>query len=582
MRFNIGSIHDFQLTHGQRKFSPDRRLPAHGQSLAREPKRPAMWRQLTLGAILLGVAACSPFSSKDAGQQQRGTIGFVKGFIGGVAADEPRAVLIGRNVLSAGGSATDAAVAVYFALSVTLPSSASLGGGGVCLVRDHKTNTVETLDFSARVPKGAVPVGKTAVAIPGNPLGFYALHTKYGRLKWAELIRPAENLARFGNEVSRALGQDLILTGNKLLSHQDSREIFALTDGQSLLQEGEFLKQTELSGTLARIRSLGGARLYSGPFGREFVAAVDAAGGAMNYEDLRAFRPLWRPTLSVSWVQETAFHFPSPPGSAGATAAQMAAMLRYKDLFETSDEGTRIHLLAEAAERSLADRRNWDGSTGTNVAANQLATPERAGRLMRTFNKNRRVVTAGAVAAGLDPTSQSSGTSFSIMDREGSAVACSLSMNKPFGNGLVARGTGVVLAAPPEPNTGAASLASVILVSKIRNAVYYVSSASGGALAPTSLINVAAYSLSDSNITLEKAIKRKRVHHGGADGITYLESGTPNAVVDGLKKRGHKLAFVNSMGSVNAVLCTNGIPHEKINCSAFTDPRGSGLALSTQ
>ncbi len=568
MRFKTISIHNKNLM--QLKCS------------AKERRRPAMWRQFALGAAVLSLAACSPFSSNDPDESGRGTIGFVKGFIGGVAADEPRAVLIGREVLSAGGTAADAAVAVYFALSVTLPSSASLGGGGVCLVRDQASKTVETLDFQALVPKRDVETGKVAVAVPGNPLGFYALHTKYGRLKWAELIRPAENLARFGNQISRAFGNDLALTGDKLLRYPDSKRMFASPSRPGLAKEGDFFKQTELSGMLARIRSVGGAKFYSGPFARSFVSAVEAVGGTLNYEDLRAFRPLWRPTISISWVKETALHFPSPPGYSGAAAAQMSAMLGYDDLYEDSSDDVRAHLLAEVIERSLADRENWGGPAGRQIEADQLASPIRAEQLMQTFRANQRIVTPGAASAALNPMSQSSGSSFSIMDNSGSAVACSLSMNKPFGTGQVARGTGIVLAAQEDGSIGAMSLATTMLVSKIRNAIYYVSSASGGALAPTSLVNVSANALTDENSTLESAINRKRIHHGGADGVTYVETGAPKNIVDGLSKRGHKVALVNAMGIVNAVLCVNGIPHEKIDCSAFADPRGSGLALSTQ
>lgn len=541
-----------------------------------------MWRQLALGATLFGLAACSPFGSNSSNESTRGTVGFVKGFIGGVAVDEPRAALVGRDVLSAGGTATDAAVAVYFALSVTLPSSASLGGGGVCLVRDHRSNTVETLDFRARAAVAAVPSGRVAVAVPGNPLGFYALHTKYGKLKWGELIRPAENLARFGNQISRALGQDIALNGQELLTHPDSQQMFGREDGNGLLREGDYLKQTELSGMLARIRSSGGAKLYSGPFARDFVTAVEAVGGDLSYDDLRAFHPQWRPTISVPWVKGTAFHFPSPPGTAGATEAQMAAMLRVDDVYEKSDAVVRAHLLSEVIERSLADRKNWDGETQPSLAINQLASPERARELMHDFNNARRVVTGGAAAADLDPASQTSGSSFAVMDRDGSAVACSLSMNKPFGTGLVARGTGVVLAASPASTGGGPSFASTILVSKIRNAIYLVSAASGGAVAPSSLVNVVVNAATDKDSTLESAMNLKRVHNGGRNGITYLESGTQDTVVKGLNQRGHRLAFVNSMGVVNAIMCVNGIPHENIDCSALADPRGFGLALSTQ
>jgi len=559
------------------------RVPVSKQAIDKKnhvkikPKRRIWWRQFALGLTVSTIAACSPFGEDDKNAIPRGTVGFVKGFIGGVAADEPRAVLIGRDVLAAGGSAADAAVAVYFAMSVTRPSSASLGGGGVCLVRDQKTEKVETLDFRALASRRRIADGKFSVAIPGNPLGFFALHAKYGRLKWAELIRPSENLARFGNQISRALGQDFILAGQKLLSDPEGRRLFGREDGQALHREGDFLKQTELSGTLARIRAHGGGQLYSGPFAREFVNAVNAVGGDLDYEELRKFRPQWRPTITVGFIKGSALHFPSPPGGAGVMAAQMASMLTYGNLFEDEDDGQRAHLMAEVIERSLADRANWRGKS---VALDQLASLGRAERLLDTYKRDRRVVSPGAASAGLDPTSQSSGSSFSVMDFEGSAVACSLSMNKPFGIGRIPRGTGVIIA--PEANDNSDSFATMMLVNTLRNTMYYVSSASGGALASTAMMNVAAYGLVDDEGTLESAMNRKRVHHGGADGITYMETGIRKNVVSGLSKRGHKTAFVNSMGIVNAVLCVNGIPHDNIDCSARTDPRGFGMATSTE
>jgi len=317
--------------------------------------------------------------------------------------------------------------------------------------------------------------------------------------------------------------------------------------------------------------------LYSGPYAREFVSAVNAVGGDLDYEDLRKFRPQWRPSISVAFIKGSALHFPSPPGSAGVSAAQIASMLTYGDLFEDADEGQRAHLMAEVIERSLADRANWKAKS---VPPDQLVSLGRTERLLDTYDRKRRVVTPGAAAAGLDPTSQSSGSSFSVMDFEGSAVACSLSMNKPFGAGRVPRGTGVIIA--PEANDSSDSFATMMLVNTLSNTMYYVSSASGGSLASSAMMNVAAYGLVDDDGTLESAMNRKRIHHGGADGITYMEAGIRESVISGLAKRGHKTAFVNSMGIVNAVLCVNGIPHENIDCSARSDPRGFGMATSTE
>ncbi len=118
--------------------------------------------------------------------------------LGGVVADEPRAAQIGRDILAAGGSAADAATAMYFAMAVTLPSRASLGGGGVCLVFDPRTRDAQTLEFLARPPARIPPEADRPTAVPGNVRGFYSLQARYGRLRWSQVLVAAENLARFG------------------------------------------------------------------------------------------------------------------------------------------------------------------------------------------------------------------------------------------------------------------------------------------------------------------------------------------------------------------------------------------------
>ena len=136
---------------------------------------------------------------------QKGQIGFISEDFGGVVSDEPRSALIGRDILSAGGNAVDAAVAVYFALSVTYPHAATLGGGGLCVVHRGLKGDLEALDFRPAI----VTRNGQAAAIPGAVRGMFALHARYGAMAWESLLLPAERLARFGNPVSRALALQL-------------------------------------------------------------------------------------------------------------------------------------------------------------------------------------------------------------------------------------------------------------------------------------------------------------------------------------------------------------------------------------
>src|SRR5262249_48757175 len=150
-----------------------------------------------------------------------GLYGAVSGFAGAAVADEPRAAVIGRDVLGANGTAADAAVAMYFTLAVTLPSSAALGGGGICLAHDHEKKETLALDFLPRAAPGG------GVALPGNARGMAALHARYGRLKWSQLVSPAENLAAAGTPASRALAREVATAGDKLLNDPEVARIFA-------------------------------------------------------------------------------------------------------------------------------------------------------------------------------------------------------------------------------------------------------------------------------------------------------------------------------------------------------------------
>ncbi len=306
-----------------------------------------------------------------------GTLGHVQGFLGGVAADEPRAALLARNTLSAGGNAVDAAVALYFVLSVTLPSSASLGGGGVCLVFDRGAKKVEALDFTDTA------AGPGESPVPGNARGMFALHAKYGNLRWEQLVSAGERLARFGNPVSRALVRDI--GSGQWFRDGASGKIFAGGKG-GLVREGEVIDQLDLAAVLSMVRRAPG-NFYSGPFARRLVKSVRQAGGSLTVERLRRFKPKWRDTVPVSFGNLTA-HF--APTASGMTAAQLWAVLVARGFYRGADRDERGHVFAEAAMRIYADRGRWAaGGTGLRTwcrgpacvgswrAMTTIATPRR-------------------------------------------------------------------------------------------------------------------------------------------------------------------------------------------------------------
>ena len=110
-----------------------------------------------------------------------------------VVGDEPYAVQVGAQILRQGGSAADAAAATYFALSVTYPVAAGLGGGGICIVHDGASGQTEEFDFLARDAGSG-----GAYAVPGNVRGFALMQSLYGRLPWQRVVAPAEGFAAAG------------------------------------------------------------------------------------------------------------------------------------------------------------------------------------------------------------------------------------------------------------------------------------------------------------------------------------------------------------------------------------------------
>ena len=538
------------------------------------------WRQICIVLLCGGLIGCG--FGFDESEVPLGTLGHVQGFVGGVAVDEPWAALVGRDVLASGGTATDAAVAVYFAMAVTLPSSASLGGGGICVVRDSSSLKVETIDFLPLAPK-VIPANASRLnGIPANARGFFALHAKYGRLKWGELLHPAENKARFGISVSRAFAVDLKLMEKELMSEPTTRKIFGKPDGSGVLDEGDILVQLELAAIIGRIRARGVGDFYMGPVAHELVEAVTAVGGSLSYDEFRTYIPAWRGTIEVPFKMNFRFHFPASLQSTGLIAAELTAMLVYENLFEDAAQEERNHLLVEASQRAQADGKRW--SQDRSVAAANLSnfvSDEHIERLLASYRPDKHVFGGSDTGApGVFP-SDPSGASFAVIDREGNAVACALSMNNLFGIGRIAKGTGIVLsAAPGSDGRGRGSLAPMLLVHKLRSASYYASASSGGLAGMSAMVNVAAHTIMGTADDLETAIARRRVYQGAGGGITYFEDGMPPRVVSELSRRGHRVQAVPVLGFVNSVFCANGIPAKKLTCSIKSDPRGFGFAAT--
>lgn len=311
-----------------------------------------------------------------------GEIGTIEGFVGGAVVEEPRAALVARDILSAGGTAADAAAAAYFTMTVTYPVAVGLGGGGVCLYYDRSSEKVETVDFRLRPPSAG-----GAIAVPGALRGMALLHSRYGRMQWGALLSPAEKMARFGHQISRALAKRIAPQAGRLKNDAMAARLFLHADGTPK-GEAENLLQVELASVLTRIRTRGVGDIYGGQAGRQFLQSASGQGGAATITDLRSYRAIWRETASRK-VGNHMLHVPMfAPG-----------------------ESPELKLINLAS-----------GNAGEDIAANLFAQAD--------------------VAMTMDRGEGG----FVIGDSFGSAAACVFQMNGAFGTGRMVANLGIFTA----------------------------------------------------------------------------------------------------------------------------------------
>jgi gamma-glutamyltranspeptidase/glutathione hydrolase len=231
------------------------------------------------------------------------------------SADESRAAEVGRDVLVGGGNATDAAVAMYFALAVTLPSAAGLGASGVCIVHDSKTRAGEAFVFAPVAAPGGVR--GMQITVPSGVRAITLMHARHGQAPWPAVVAPAERLARLGVPVSRALSRDLQAGAVALGADSEARRIFGRGSGTAVT-EGDNLTQVDLAATLGILRQRGGADLSMGSLARVVSDQVAQIGGSMPTDALRSAVPQAGPPAGESYGGFKVYVAPAP--MAGATA----------------------------------------------------------------------------------------------------------------------------------------------------------------------------------------------------------------------------------------------------------------------
>ena len=522
-------------------------------------------------AFISVVAACSHAPNPPVDSASNNTVGLSQQ---AVAMPDSYSADAAMQVLQEGGNAIDAAITAQFVLAVTLPEAGNVGGGGFMTIKFE--DSTDFLDYREMAPENAHRdmyldeqgdvkpyeslFGAKASGIPGTVAGMWAAHKKYGTLDWERLLAPAVDLAEQGFVVHEKLANNIdhyIERTKEAAINNNFSEYFAHA------KAGTTFKQPELAKTLKAIQQQGKDGFYKGDVAKHIVDFMQQNGGLITYEDLLAYKAVWRKPLHPNWQGYELVTAP-PPSSGGVAVAQWIGMLEAYDAthdLPAQNSTEYIHVMSEIGKRVFADRAEYMGdpdfvSVPVEALTDANYITQRAADIQPTS-----ISDTPSVKPGLKESEDT--THFSIMDRWGNAVANTTTINLTFGSGVVVTGAGFLLndemddfsAKPGVPNFFGAvggeanaiepykrmlSSMTPTLVTKDDQVVLVTGSPGGTTIISSvtqSLLNALLYDMS-----AEEAVNSPRFHHQLLPKDTIrMHDGFTEATVNELKAMGYTI-----------------------------------------
>jgi gamma-glutamyltranspeptidase / glutathione hydrolase len=374
-------------------------------------------------------------------------------FRGGVVvAVSAPAAAVGRAGLQQGGNAVDAAVATAFALAVTHPAAGNIGGGGFMLVHPpHAAPAV--IDYRETAPaaahatlfkKGASVYDHKMVGVPGTVRGLALAHLKFGKLPWKALVLPAAALASEGFLLDRHHADSLNRVLVSAVGCAEMKRVFGKDDGRPW-RAGDRLIQPDLARTLHLLASAGPDAFYRGPIAAQIAAEMAAGGGFITEADLARYEARLREPIHGTFRGYDVYG-PPPPSSGGICLVEMLNVLEVLDLKQHARFSPEaLHLLIEAMRRAYCDRALYLGDPSFTKIPEYLTTRAYARKLAGAIDPAKATPSADlAPALALGPEGDST-THFSIIDRDGLAVANTYTLEHSYGSRIVVKGAGFLL-----------------------------------------------------------------------------------------------------------------------------------------
>lgn len=512
---------------------------------------------------------------------------------------------IGAQVLSAGGNAVDAAVAIGFALAVVLPRAGNLGGGGFMLVYLAEEKKTIAIDYREMAPASAHPdmfldaegnvdkrkalFSHASAGVPGTVAGLVHAQEKYGTLPLSLVVKPAYELARNGFPVTYDLAR--VLAGAEHLQRNPtSLKNYFNKDGQPFVA-GNVLRQQDLAWSLREIMRHGADAFYKGRIAERIVADMEANQGLITREDLASYSVREREPVTGRYRGYEVVSMP-PPSSGGVHVVQLLNVLENFPVTEFGfGSAAAIHTMTEAMKWAYADRSKYLGDPDyVEVPVEQLVDKTYAKAIASAINSDHARPSSDILPGQLFDDESHDTTHFSVVDVEGNVVSNTYTLNFSFGSGITVPETGILLnnemddfsAKPGVPNAyglvgaeankveaGKRPLSSMTptIVFRDGEPVLVIGSPGGSRIITTvlqTLVNVIDYGMN-----IAEAVSAPRFHHQWQPDMLFMEPGFSPDTVNLLQAKGHQLKQTRSMGSAQSIA----IDREQSVLKGAADPR---------
>ena len=509
---------------------------------------------------------------------------------GMAATSHPLASQIAIDVLQAGGSAVDAAIAANAAIGLMEPVGNGIGGDLFAIVWDPETKRLWGLNASGRSPQGLdlaglrerlgertkiPPMGPLPVTVPGCVDGWAELHARFGKLEFAALLAPAIRYAREGFPVTQVIAG--YWQGN-LRAFERAPELAELRgairdtytiDGEPP-REGDVFTNPRLADTLAHLAEHGPRAFYEGELASRMDAYFRRVGSALRKQDLAAHRSEWVEPISTSYRGVEVYEL--PPNGQGLAALEMLNVLEGYDLAAMGHNSAEyLHVQVEAKKLAFADRARW-------YADPAFYEPPLERLLSKEYAAARRAqIDLEKAAAAVDPGPPPHGDTIYLCTADASGMMVSLiqSNYRGMGSGLIPDGMGFMLQDRGElftleeghPNVYAPAkrpFHTIIPAFAMRDGKPWLAfGVMGGSMQPQGHVQILCH-LIDFGMDVQQAGDAPRYNHEGSSeptgewmddgGVVHLESGVGEAVRKALQERGHRLETRGSYGGYQAIL----------------------------